>query len=203
MVGASPAKTTQRLSVFHMSSRLKDLRRTMRRSSFPRGSGALLVLIFSRVVSPTYLLGEQGENCDATCTRQGLVCLTDLTGVTLDTFGDLGVGGCLSNDEFCRHGTYQVGQWWAHDQPCYVSGSTDPKYNCCLGYLHVPDQVHCSIQHPQTRRVCNCQPPPPPPPPPPPKPPSAPAPPNTPPCCVGALDRAYTTTATPGTSTST
>lgn len=97
---------------------------------------------------PVYIMGSQGEDCTAACSRHGLGCSTDYTTVygSVSRFYDLEVS-CTPD-----YRNY----WWAHNQPCYVSGETDINHGKCLGFLNIPAAVNCSGKHPSVQRLCHC-----------------------------------------------
>jgi len=47
-------------------------------------------------------------------------------------------------------------EWWAPDQPNYVSGSEDPNFNRCLGFSGVPTSLPCDHMFETAQRVCHC-----------------------------------------------
>ena len=96
---------------------------------------------------PVYLMGNQGEDCTAACSRHGLRCSTDYTTLygSVSKFYDLEVS-CTPDYTF----------WWAHDQPCYVSGKTDINYGKCLGFLNIPSTVRCDGKFSSVQRLCHC-----------------------------------------------
>ena len=97
---------------------------------------------------PVYIMGSQGEDCNAACSKHGLGCSTDYTTVygSVSRFYDLEVS-CTPD-----YRNY----WWAHDQPCYVSGETDINYGKCLGFLNIPAAVRCDGKYPSVQRLCHC-----------------------------------------------
>ena len=95
------------------------------------------------------MLGQQGDNCAATCGALGRECLDWFdTGNSTKIFSSVGVK--------CAAHSAQDGRWWAADQPSFVSLATDPNYGQCLGYVDVPPHVLCQGSHPATRRACHC-----------------------------------------------
>jgi hypothetical protein len=46
--------------------------------------------------------------------------------------------------------------WWANDQPSYVSNPADANYGRCLGWNHTPTTVPCSGAYSTTNRLCRC-----------------------------------------------
>ena len=98
----------------------------------------------------TLLLGEQAASCHTTCGAQGLQCLPYFeTNDAWDIFTKVGI--------HCTK-TTNNGNWWAQDQPCYVSSSSDPNFDMCLGFRNVPASVDCAGFHPAVRRLCACTP---------------------------------------------
>ena len=98
--------------------------------------------------SPVYLMGSQGQDCNAACSRHGLRCSTsykELYG-SVSKFFELGVS-CKPDYRY----------WWAHHQPCYVVGYTDPNRGRCLGFVKTPAYVRCNGKHPAVRRLCHCE----------------------------------------------
>ena len=97
---------------------------------------------------PFFVLGEQGETCNTSCAQEGGTCRTDLYKAlhgSVEKFFDMNIP-CKPDYRF----------WWAHDQPCYVTLSTDPNYGRCLGFVNISTQVSCIGSHPAVRRLCYC-----------------------------------------------
>eukprot|EP01103_Thecamoeba_quadrilineata_P017355 TRINITY_DN6117_c0_g1_i1.p1 TRINITY_DN6117_c0_g1~~TRINITY_DN6117_c0_g1_i1.p1 ORF type:complete len:438 (-),score=58.40 TRINITY_DN6117_c0_g1_i1:38-1324(-) len=107
------------------------------------------VLILSLLFIPTsavYLLGEEGESCYSACASRNLNCNPRIqTDNTSTIFTDLNVT-CNPNPT----------PWWAENQPCFVSNSSDARYGDCLGYINVPGGVFCGGSYPTVQRVCRC-----------------------------------------------
>lgn len=93
-----------------------------------------------------YTLGRQGDSCAVTCGALGRTCIEHIdTGDSADQFRALGIA-CVADAR----------AWWAPDQPCFVSGATDPNFGRCLGWHAVPARVSCQASHWATRRLCRC-----------------------------------------------
>lgn len=116
----------------------------------------VVVLVCAVAVAPVrgqvgpngeYFLGPQGINCDEACAMHSRTCSPFInTGNTTTLFTDLDVD-CKFDSE----------PWWATNQPCFVSGSSDPNFGKCLGYIDVPPTgVNCSGAFPTVQRVCRC-----------------------------------------------
>eukprot|EP00658_Telonema_sp_P-2_P047480 TRINITY_DN3611_c0_g1_i2.p1 TRINITY_DN3611_c0_g1~~TRINITY_DN3611_c0_g1_i2.p1 ORF type:complete len:317 (+),score=85.44 TRINITY_DN3611_c0_g1_i2:166-1116(+) len=96
-----------------------------------------------------YFLGQQGDNCAATCGALGRTCLdTFATGNTTALFAQANVS--------CPAQSAQGGVWWSPDQPSFVTDSSDPNFGQCLGFRNVPPTVLCQGSYPTTRRLCHC-----------------------------------------------
>jgi hypothetical protein len=54
------------------------------------------------------------------------------------------------------HAAARNGTWWAPDQPSYVSGSSDPNFGECLGYVGNPPLSACGASYPSASRICRC-----------------------------------------------
>ena len=96
-----------------------------------------------------FVLGQQGDSCAVTCGRLGKSCIPKVT--TDDStkiFASVGVN--------CTKQSREGGDWWAPDQPSFVSSSSDPNSGECLGFKHVPKHSPCESHYWSTRRVCNC-----------------------------------------------
>jgi len=97
-------------------------------------------------VSADYFIGDQGKSCSETCIQHGMNCNpTIVTNNTDAIFNSLGIK-CTSDNR----------DWWASDQPSYVSDPTNPNYQHCLGYVNVPTGVLCAGTEQSTRRLCRC-----------------------------------------------
>eukprot|EP00756_Hemistasia_phaeocysticola_P028290 Hpha_TRINITY_DN16168_c2_g7::TRINITY_DN16168_c2_g7_i1::g.4723::m.4723 len=110
----------------------------------------LLVAGSVACVSGEYFLGEQAESCDVVCGKRGFKCNPKVdTGNTTALFTQLGLN--------CSKSSARNGAWWASNQPCYVSGSQDPNFGECLGYVGVPAYDNCNSYYPTVQRICNCE----------------------------------------------
>eukprot|EP00823_Brevimastigomonas_motovehiculus_P001068 TRINITY_DN115_c0_g1_i1.p1 TRINITY_DN115_c0_g1~~TRINITY_DN115_c0_g1_i1.p1 ORF type:complete len:426 (+),score=73.37 TRINITY_DN115_c0_g1_i1:173-1450(+) len=106
----------------------------------------LLLLVAGVICDSTYFLGDQGNSCTETCNAKQMNCNPKIeTGGKIDLFKQLGVD--------CKEDSRD---WYALDQPNYVSDSKDPNYGKCLGYKTVPDSVICAGNYPSVRRLCRC-----------------------------------------------
>lgn len=77
---------------------------------------------------------------------QGMNCNPHVqTNNSIDLFTKLGIS-CTPDPE----------NWWAEDQPSYVSDRSDGNYGKCVGYNNVPTGVQCGGMFPTTRRLCAC-----------------------------------------------
>jgi len=93
-----------------------------------------------------YFLGLQGKSCYETCASQNRNCNPHVeTNNSVNIFSTFGI--------YCQPDT---SPWWAEDQPSYVSGSTDPNYQKCVGYINVPTGIMCGASFATTRRLCYC-----------------------------------------------
>lgn len=93
------------------------------------------------------LAGNDGVSCDDTCGAAGLYC--DLRYLpVINTCTQLEAvfpctGKCKTN--------------YGHDQPAYVSASSNPEYGSCL--TNSKEAFYsCSGSHKDTRRLCPCRP---------------------------------------------
>ncbi|KAH3765899.1 DUF2961 domain-containing protein [Pelomyxa schiedti] len=111
--------------------------------------GLVLVLFFAVVVygETTYLMSEQGESCAYACHKRQLNCHPHIeTNNSAALFHQLGIS--------CTEDTRE---WWAEDQPSYVSDPSDANYGRCLGYTSVPGGVVCGVSYSTVKRLCRCE----------------------------------------------
>lgn len=94
-----------------------------------------------------YFLAPQGISCNEACGQVGRTCNPFIdTDNTTTLFTDLGVKCVFDNHP-----------WWADNQPCFVSGTSDPNAGKCLGYVDVPKGgVDCDGAYATVQRVCRC-----------------------------------------------
>jgi len=91
-------------------------------------------------------MGLQGQSCYKACLAISMNCNANIvTNNSAAIFASLGVS-CKPDSR----------DWWAEDQPNYVSDPSDPNYGDCLGYTNVPQDVMCGGQYPTTQRLCHC-----------------------------------------------
>jgi hypothetical protein len=102
----------------------------------------------------TFVLGAMGDSCSAACGQSGgRTCVPHVQTNDSDAvFAKLGV---VCHPGHAGDGS-RNGTWWAADQPSYVAGPTDPRYQQCMGFKGVPAMVDCGAAVATTRRVCNC-----------------------------------------------
>eukprot|EP00750_Incisomonas_marina_P018739 INCI3133.3.p1 GENE.INCI3133.3~~INCI3133.3.p1 ORF type:complete len:342 (-),score=50.12 INCI3133.3:31-1056(-) len=102
---------------------------------------------------PTYVMSEQGQSCATACGLLGRTCVPlGATSVPTDVFSQASGGKIVCNQ------TSKSGDWWAPDQPSYVSDKSDPNYGDCLGYNGIPDDQgsFCQAYESAVQRVCSC-----------------------------------------------
>jgi len=105
----------------------------------------LCSIIYAQPTSK-YFIGQRGPSCAETCYSMGLNCNPHIvTNNSSAIFNQLGIN-CKANPT----------NWWAEDQPSYVSGQNDPNYGECLGFTNVPGGVLCGGSFPTTQRLCRC-----------------------------------------------
>jgi len=106
----------------------------------------LVCFVTQAYAQSKYFIGAQGQSCNEVCFSQGMNCNPRLiTNNNTDLFQQLGIN-CQPDTE----------PWWAPDQPSYCSGTNDPNFGKCLGYVDVPGGIQCSGHFPTTQRLCNC-----------------------------------------------
>jgi hypothetical protein len=101
----------------------------------------------------TYVMGEQGQSCAHACGALGLACeQLNVDHVSPDLFKQASGGKIVCNS------TSKAGQWWAPDQPSYVSDPKDPNAGDCLGYVGLPDDQgsFCQAYESAVQRLCAC-----------------------------------------------
>jgi hypothetical protein len=102
--------------------------------------------------SPVYTMSGQGESCSAACGILGRTCNIFPTNVSVDLFTTASGGRIVCNK------TKLNGEWWAPDQPSFVSSATDENAGDCLGYVNVPSNQgsFCQFNEAAVERLCVC-----------------------------------------------
>jgi hypothetical protein len=96
-----------------------------------------------------YYLGGRNKNCNQVCTLQRLVCVQQMEPAEI-----MPAFRFFSASKNCVESSRD---WWAQDQPCYVSDSNDPRGLQCLGVNNIPKAGPlCSGSHPAVKRLCRC-----------------------------------------------
>eukprot|EP00937_MAST-01D_sp_MAST-1D-sp2_P006755 g6755.t1 len=125
----------------------------------PAGRGAAAA---APVAYDEYFLGGEGASCSAACGALALFCAADMAlGDQALMRAHLNVSDCWRNASTRGGGNPE--QWWAPDQPNYVSGAfnnqsgkPEPNYRQCLGFVGYPAESDCAASFPTARRVCHC-----------------------------------------------